>query len=466
LLAHAGAEVDAATAVFNPLPFALGVVVMIVANVIFQRRMAPAAMDVQRRRGLVAEVAPESFEAALLVKSLGTADREEATLAEQADMLRAAAVRAGSIRALFDPVVDLLPNLGTLLVLGVGAWRATAGSVTAGDIVTAAYLLTVLAIPVRSFGWVLGDLPRGLVGYQRIAGVVDRPEVLATGSLVLAERAGGLAVRVEGVGLEVTEPRMSSTGSSPLGSSLIGSSPFGSSSSPAALTLLDDITLSIEPGTTVAIVGATGSGKTTLVSLLARLADPTRGRVLFDGTDLRDLATGEVPGVAALVAQSAFVFEDTVRDNITLGGPYCDDDVWAALRRSRLDDVIAALPGGLDAPLGERGANLSGGQRQRLAIARALVRRPRFLILDDATSAVDPRVEGDILRGIGALGATIVMVAYRMSSVARADLVVHLDAGRIADVGTHEELLGRDEGYRRIATAYLQADRLRDEGRQ
>ena len=221
LLSNASSDVEAATGVFNPLPFALGVVVMIlvsavmlvlidpwlaaaalvviplaiVVNVVFQRYMSPAATRAQQLRAEVADVAHESFEAALLVKALGTADREEARFAERTDALRAAMVRVGTVRSLFDPVIELLPSLGTLLVLLVGAWRAATGAVDAGDVVTAGYLLTIMAVPVRAFGWVLGELPRGLVGHERIANVLDARGVLAPGSAPLPHGEAGICAR-------------------------------------------------------------------------------------------------------------------------------------------------------------------------------------------------------------------------------------------------------------------------------
>ncbi|WNB87455.1 ABC transporter ATP-binding protein [Cellulomonas sp. ATA003] len=486
LLSNASSDVEAATGVFNPLPFALGVMVMIgvaavalfttdpwlalaalsvlplavIANLVFQRRMSPAIMRAQGLRAAVADIAHESFEAAVLVKSLGTEDREEERFADRTTELREANVRVGIVRAIFDPVIDLLPNIGTLLVLGVGTLRMRSGAVETGDVVSAAYLLVLLAVPVRAFGWVLGELPRSLVGFDRIARVLDSGGALSVGTRPLPTEGAGARIEMRGVGVDV---------------------PSGDGTA----HLLRDVDVDIRPGRTVAVVGVTGAGKTTLVSLLSRLSDPTTGTVTVDGVDLREVRPEDLTRQVALVGQTTFVFEDTVRSNVTLaddGDPGAPDDdaVWAALRLARVDDVVAALPGGLDAPLGERGANLSGGQRQRLAIARALVRRPRVLVLDDATSAVDPRIEQSILAGLRARdadhprerddgaaegardpradarysGPTVVMVAYRMSSVTMADEIVHLDGGRVVDRGTHAELLARDPGYRDLATAY------------
>src|SRR5690606_1323617 len=301
----------------------------------------------------------ESFEAALVVKSLGTADREEERFAAKADELRRANVRVGVVRAYFDPVIDALPSLGSLLVVVVGMARFDAGAVAAGQVVAAAYLLALLAVPVRAFGWVLGELPRALVGYERIARVVDAGGMLTEGSARPEPKDGSAHVELRGVTVEVATPR-----------------------GPQAL--LRDIDLELEPGRIVALVGATGAGKTTLAATVCRLLDPVRGEVLFDGVDMRELDPEVRTTAIALVSQSTFVFEESVRENVTLADPDdpaspTDEEVWAALEAAHVDDVVRRLDGGLDSPLGERGANLSGGQRQRIAIARALVRRPRLL---------------------------------------------------------------------------------------
>jgi ABC-type multidrug transport system fused ATPase/permease subunit len=229
--------------------------------------------------------------------------------------------------------------------------------------------------------------------------------------------------------------------------------------------LLRGVDFDVQPGRTVALVGATASGKSTLTSLMTRLVDPDAGAIRIDGHDLTGLRKGELPRDVALVPQTAFMFDDTVRGNVTLGADVPDDVVWGALRTSQADGFVAALPDGLDTRLGERGTSLSGGQRQRLSLARALVRRPRLLILDDATSAVDPEVEARILASLrdehsAGSATSLVVVAYRKATISLADEVVHLDGGRVAARGPHDELLARSPAYAQLVNAYEQHDDL------
>ena len=298
------------------------------------------------------------------------------------------------------------------------------------------FFVTLLAWPIRALGWVLGELPRSVVGYSRVRHVLDATGSMAYGTARLdGDGPAHLAVKDLTYGYDPDVP------------------------------VLTDVTFEVRPGRTVAIVGPTGSGKSTLTQLLVRLIDPQRGEVRVDGVDLREVERGGVSAVAALVPQQAFLFDDTVRGNITLGLPEITDErVWAALRLAQADGFVSALPQGLDTRVGERGATLSGGQRQRLALARALARSPRLLILDDATSSVDAQVERRILAGLREAGqdATVIVVAYRMATIALADEVIYLEHGRVADRGTHEELLARCAGYRDLVTAYEREEAERE----
>jgi ATP-binding cassette subfamily B protein len=463
LLSNANSDVEAAWGPIAPLPMAVGTLAMMViaiaqmfaadvvmalvgllvfpaviaANLAYQRRASPLMTKAQQLRAELSEVAHESFDGAMVVKTLGRETQETNRFADKALALRDVNIRAGRIRAAFDPTLAALPNVGVLVVLAVGVERVLHGATEPGDVVTVAYLLTIVSFPIRSIGWLLGEFPRSVVGFNRVQHVLR-----ATGEMPYGDRE---ADHGSGAGARLSVESLAYRYD-------------------ADQRLLEDVSFTVEPGRIVAVVGATASGKSTLTHLLTRLVDPDGGRILLDGTDLRDLARGQLAETVAVVAQTAFLFDDTVRGNITLGASdLTDDDVWSALRAAQADGFVAALPHGLDSRLGERGTSLSGGQRQRISLARALVRRPRLLILDDATSAVDPEVEARILEALRSTsggstsgGASLVVVAYRKATIGLADEVVHLEGGRVADRGTHAELLDRSPGYANLVNAYEQ----------
>jgi len=503
LLSNANADVEALWAPIAPFPFAVGVVVMLAAaigllvatdpllaavgfvvfplvgalNYAYSRLVSPLFARVQELRAEVSAVAHESFDGALVVKTLGREGDETARFRRSAEALRDAMIRAGRVRGVFDPLMEALPNFGVLAVLVVGAHRIGGGDLSVGDLVRVAYLFTLLAFPIRAIGWVISEMPRSVVGWGRVSAVLTAQGEQEYGTARLAG-TGPATLRLDGVGYRYPAPASADLGGQrQTAGAVAGGQVAGGAGEPAALAAepaaraaaekpgasaaLTDVAFEARPGRVVAVTGRTGAGKSTLVSLLARLVDPDSGAVLLDGADLRDLAAGEVTAAVALVAQQAFLFDDTVRANITLGADLSDDAVWDALRLAQADRFVAALPDGVDTEVGERGTTLSGGQRQRVALARALVRRPRLLVLDDATSSVDPRVEASILAGLRALGSagssTVVVVAHRRATIALADEVVYLEGGRVAAHGRHDELLVGSPGYAELLTAYERA---------
>ncbi|MEU7617462.1 ABC transporter ATP-binding protein [Micromonospora rifamycinica] len=476
LLSNANSDVEAAWYPIAPLPFAVGTLVMLVGavgslfatdwalalvglavfpalfalNVVYSRRMAPRQARAQRLRAEVSGIAHESFDGALVVKTMGREAQETARFAGRAGQLRDALISVGRLRGVFDPLLETLPSLGTLAVLVVGTIRLRQGAISVTELVSVAFLFTVLAFPVRAIGWVLAELPRSVAGWDRVSRVLDATGEMPYGTDTL-DRDGPPAT------LAFADVHF---GYAPAEAHLPGAQVLG------------EVTFTVPAGRTVALVGPTGAGKSTIASLAVRLVDPDAGTVSLDGVDVRRLTAESLASTAALVAQVPFVFDDTVRANISLDRPGIDDgEVWAALRLAEADGFVAALPDGLDTMVGERGTSLSGGQRQRLTLARALAGRPRLLVLDDATSAVDPRVEAAILAGLRSpapgqqAAASILVVAYRRATIALADEVIYLEQGRVLARGTHTELLATVPGYVDLVTAYEQAEQEREQNR-
>ena len=483
LLSNAHADIEAAWQVFNPLPMAIGVIVMLLvggaqmvsvdpflaligflvfpglfaANLVFQRFMSPRITRAQQLRAEVAEVAHESFEAGMLVKAMGREAEETQRFRGVTNDLRDSLIEVGRTRGVFEPVIEAIPVLGTLAVLAVGTARVASGDLVAADVVEVAYLFSILAFPVRALGWVLAEIPRSVVGYRRVDSVLQAQGSMEYGEGQLS-RDGAAHARTAGVSYAYAEP----TERAVLGADapvVPNADPVG----PQRAMAIQHVTLDVPAGHTTALVGPTGAGKSTLANLVLRLIDPDTGIVTLDGIDLRSVRKGEIPDVGTLVAQQTFMFDDPVRDNVSLGLELDDEVIWEALRIARADGFVSGMPGALDAVIGERGGNLSGGQRQRIALARAIVRRPRLLVLDDATSAVDPAIEQAILGGLRETkeGMTVLVIAYRMATIQLADHIVYVEQGRVVDHGSHAELLARCTGYGDLVNAYAReaADR-------
>ena len=442
LVARAGVDADAAVSVLAPIPFATGTVLLIVVsaiwllltdvvlgaaavavfpvliglNVYYQRRVEQYYDAAQNHLGDLSAGVHESFDGVQLVKAYGAEQRETERLATLAGYLRTARVHAVRLRGTFEALLDAVPSLANVGLVVLGAVRVESGAVSVGELSSFIYLFTLLVFPLRLIGYALSELPHSLAGWRRVRAVLDEP--------IEPDPVAAIGVAPDGTAILLTDLRFT----------------FPGERTPA----IDDVSLVVPTGRTTAVVGPTGAGKSTLVELVAGLVAPTAGHIAL------------AAGPRAMVFQEAFLFSGTIRHNLLLGNPYADAEVWEALRLARADDFVADAPNGLDTVVGERGVTLSGGQRQRIALARALLRRPSVLLLDDTTSALDPATEAAVLTNLRQRlsGSTVLMVASRPSTIRLADDVVYLAGGRVIDHGSHDELLARRDGYRALVEAF------------
>ncbi|MEA2422910.1 MAG: ATP-binding cassette, subfamily bacterial [Thermoleophilaceae bacterium] len=423
-----------AAAVMLALNVELGLLALAPAPLIFfaaqryGRLNRPASQEVQQRIAELTAEVEENVGGIRLVKAFAREERQLGRVRDKAGRVFEQSMVSTRLRAFYNPFIGFLPNLGLAIVLLVGGRQAVNGRITIGEFVAFYGYVNLLVSPVRMLGIALGMAQRAVGSGARVFEVLDRQPEMTVKQGAPDLPAGDGHVELRGVGFSYQ----------------------GAGQEP----VLDGIDLDVPAGRTIAIVGGTGSGKSTLVSLLPRLYDPSEGSVWIDGADVSAVRLESLRSQVGLVSDDPFLFSDTVRNNIAYArADASQEEIEDAARRADIHDFVAGLPDGYDTLVGERGLNVSGGQRQRLAIARALVMDPRVLILDDATSSVDATTEAAIKRALRTLmeGRTTFIIGHRLSTIALADEIVVLEGGRIAARGTHDELVDASDLYREIA---------------
>jgi ABC-type multidrug transport system fused ATPase/permease subunit len=413
-------NVELALVALAPMPFVIWIAFR------YGRRNRPASQEVQQRIAELTAEAEENIGGVRVVKAFAQEERQLRRFRQAVKRVFDQSMVSTRLRAFYSPFIGFLPQLGLAGLLIIGGRQAINGQITVGEFVAFYGYVLMLTSPMRMLGMALGMAQRAVASGQRVFELLDREPRLtvAPGAPALPPGGGRVEMRDVVFGYEGAEP------------------------------VLRGVELSVEAGQTVAVVGPTGSGKTTLVMLIPRLYDVQQGAVLVDGVDVRDVDPASLRREVAVVSDDAFLFSASLRENIAYARPEApDEEVVVAAERAGLGELVDDLPDGLDTLVGERGLTLSGGQRQRVAIARALLAEPRILILDDATSSVDATTESQIKAALGEVmeGRTTFVIAHRLSTIALADEVVVLEDGRIAARGTHDELLEDSELYREIA---------------
>ncbi|WP_256987752.1 ABC transporter ATP-binding protein, partial [Streptomyces sp. BR123] len=391
-----------------------------------RKKLFPATWWAQGQAAAVASVVDGAVTGVRVVKGFGQEDQETAKLRDAGRGLFAGRLRSIRLNSRYTPALQAVPALAQVAMLALGGWLATNGQVTLGTFVAFSTYLAQLVGPVRMLAMVLTVGQQARAGVERVFELIDTEPAIQEGTRELPADAPA-TVEFDDVvfGYDPERP------------------------------VLDGFSLTVAAGETVAVVGASGSGKSTVSLLLPRFYDADRGTVRVGGHDVRELTYDSLRAAIGLVPEESFLFSDTIRANIAFGHPDAtEEQVRAAARAARAEDFIERLPAGYDTKVGEQGLTLSGGQRQRIALARAILTDPRLLLLDDATSAVDARVEHEIHEALRAVmaGRTTLLIAHRRSTLALADRIAVLDRGQLADIGTHEELEHRSGLYRRLLT--------------
>jgi len=399
----------------------------------FSRRLHPAVMGIQQESAELAAVVEETVAGVRVVKGFGAEPVQAARLAAEADDVYERSMEAATVRATFLPALELLPNIGLIATLGYGGHQVLNGNLTLGQLIGFNVYVVMLIWPLRMLGMIIAQGQRSAASAERVHEVLETEPVVVDSSgargLPDAPAGGRGEVRFERVRFAYA---------------------------PELPIVLDDFELVVPPGQSVALVGATGSGKTTAARLIPRFYDAQQGAVVVDGVDVRELRVRDLRKAVGIVFEDTFLFSDTIAANIAFADPDARPEVIdRAARLAGAHEFIEALPDGYGTLIGERGFSLSGGQRQRIAIARAILADPRVLILDDATSSVDPTKEHEIRDALAEVmrGRTTIVIAHRPATIALADRVVLLRGGRVVADGTHTSLLASSEEYRGVLAA-------------